>query len=59
MATQIYNRRIKSPTYKPYVIFDGKNIPLTRLNIDQIVKVRGKPYSVYFRAKIKKGIPIE
>lgn len=59
MSTQIYNRLIRSPTKKPYVIFDNKKIPLKRLNIDQIVEVRGKPYSVYFYAKIKKGLPVE
>jgi len=55
----LYNRLIKSPTKKPYVRFDGRKIYLTRLDISEIIKVRGKPYSVYFYAVKRKGIPIE
>jgi len=56
---QLYNRLIKSPTKNPYVIFDSKKIPLKKLSISEIVQVRGKPYSVYFYAPIKKGLRTE
>lgn len=56
---QLYNRRIQSPMKKPYVIFDNKKIPLKKLSISEIIKVRGKPYSVYFYAPIKKGLRTE
>ena len=55
----LYNRLIKSPTKKPYVIFNGKKKYLKNLKINEIVKVRGKPYSVYFYHKIVRGLRME
>jgi len=55
----MYNRLIRSPTKKPYVIFDGKKMLLKNLRIAEIVKVGGKPYSAYFYARLIKGVPLE
>ena len=57
--TILYNRLVKSPTRKPYVIFNNRKVSLKRLDISEIVKVRGKPYSVYFYAVKRKGVPTE
>lgn len=55
----MYNRLIRSPTRKPYVIFNGKKKYLKNLDIAEIVKVGGKPYSVYFYHKPVKGLRTE
>jgi hypothetical protein len=55
----MYNRLIRSPTRKPYIIFNSKKKYLKNLDIAEIVKVGGKPYSVYFYHKPIKGLRTE
>ena len=52
----LYNRLIKSPTKNPYIIFNKKKKYLKNLKINEIVKVRGKPYSVYFYHAFVRGL---
>ena len=56
MNFQTYNRLVKSPIRNPYVIFNGRKVPLNELKDKDFVMVGGKPYSVYFTAPIIKGL---